>query len=326
MGTLSATFGNGSFLLWMLEFFLFVIWFYLLIMIFGDLFRDPDTSGVKKVLWTIFVIVIPYVGIFVYLIARGKGMAARSPSRCRRHRTRSMRGSAPRQAPQPQAPIRSAKPRPFSMPAPSTRPSSTTSRPRRSPEHSAAPHRESDRRRKATHVSTDVQSGSTTDLDETGPIDYLVVEFPGNKMTGEGFPAAGRPRRLRHHPHPRSRLRHPRDRRLDHGHRHLRHRRRRTARPGHLPGRLLRSARIGRHRRGHLDPRAGELGRHPRLRERVGRTLRRRPATRRRPARGQRPHPRAGHPRVPRRRRSRHPRHEPRPPHPPLERFVPCQV
>ena len=78
MGTLSATFGNGSVLLWMLEFFLFVIWFYLLIMIFGDLFRDPDTSGVKKVLWTIFVIVIPYVGIFVYLIARGKGMAARS--------------------------------------------------------------------------------------------------------------------------------------------------------------------------------------------------------------------------------------------------------
>lgn len=78
MGTLTSTFGNGSFLLWMLEFFLFVIWFYLLITVFGDLFRDPDTSGVKKVLWTIFVIVIPYVGIFVYLIARGKGMAARS--------------------------------------------------------------------------------------------------------------------------------------------------------------------------------------------------------------------------------------------------------
>jgi len=78
MGTLTETFGNGSFLLWMLEFFLFVIWFYLLIMIFGDLFRDPDTSGGKKVLWTIFVIVLPYLGIFIYLIARGKGMAARS--------------------------------------------------------------------------------------------------------------------------------------------------------------------------------------------------------------------------------------------------------
>ena len=37
-------------------------------------------------------------------------------------------------------------------------------------------------------MSTDVQSGSNTDLDETGPIDYVVVEFPGNKMTGEGFP------------------------------------------------------------------------------------------------------------------------------------------
>ena len=78
MGTLSATFGNGNFLLWMLEFFLFVIWFYLLITIFSDLFRDPETSGGKKALWTIFVIVLPYLGIFVYLIARGKGMAARS--------------------------------------------------------------------------------------------------------------------------------------------------------------------------------------------------------------------------------------------------------
>jgi hypothetical protein len=78
MGTLTANFGNGSILLWMLEFFLFVIWFYLLIMVFGDLFRDADTSGGKKVLWTIFVIVLPYLGIFIYLIARGKGMAARS--------------------------------------------------------------------------------------------------------------------------------------------------------------------------------------------------------------------------------------------------------
>jgi len=37
-------------------------------------------------------------------------------------------------------------------------------------------------------VSTDVRAGSSTNLDETGPIDYLVVEFPGNRMTGEGFP------------------------------------------------------------------------------------------------------------------------------------------
>ena len=78
MGTLNATFGSGDILLWMLQFFLFVIWFYLLIMIFGDLFRDPDTSGGVKALWTIFVIVLPYLGILIYLIARGKGMAARS--------------------------------------------------------------------------------------------------------------------------------------------------------------------------------------------------------------------------------------------------------
>src|SRR3954447_20858668 len=78
MGTVSATFGGGSLLLWMLEFFLFVIWFYLLIAIFADIFRNHDASGVQKAFWVIFVVVLPYLGILVYLIARGKRMAARS--------------------------------------------------------------------------------------------------------------------------------------------------------------------------------------------------------------------------------------------------------
>jgi hypothetical protein len=78
MGTVSATFGSGSFLLGMLQFFLFLIWFYLLIVIFGDIFRDRETSGGAKALWVVFVVVLPYLGILVYLIARGKGMAARS--------------------------------------------------------------------------------------------------------------------------------------------------------------------------------------------------------------------------------------------------------
>jgi predicted membrane channel-forming protein YqfA (hemolysin III family) len=75
----SATdFGNGSVFLWMLEFFLFVIWFWLLIFIFSDLFRDHEASGVVKVLWVIVLIVLPYVGILFYLIFRGHGMAKRS--------------------------------------------------------------------------------------------------------------------------------------------------------------------------------------------------------------------------------------------------------
>lgn len=60
----------------MLLFFVFVVWFWLLIMIFGDLFRR-DTSGVAKVCWTVFLIVFPYLGVLVYLLTQGRGMAER---------------------------------------------------------------------------------------------------------------------------------------------------------------------------------------------------------------------------------------------------------
>ena len=72
------SFGNGDVLLWMFEFFLFVIWFWLLLTIFTDLFRDHELSGGVKALWVIFVIVLPFVGILIYLIARGHGMADRA--------------------------------------------------------------------------------------------------------------------------------------------------------------------------------------------------------------------------------------------------------
>jgi hypothetical protein len=58
----------------MLWFFLFFIWIWLLISVFADIFRSDDLSGWGKALWTIFVIVLPYLGVFVYLIARGKTM------------------------------------------------------------------------------------------------------------------------------------------------------------------------------------------------------------------------------------------------------------
>ena len=57
-----------------LWFFLFVIWIWLLISVFGDIFRSDDLSGGGKALWLIFVILLPYLGVFVYLIARGKEM------------------------------------------------------------------------------------------------------------------------------------------------------------------------------------------------------------------------------------------------------------
>jgi Short C-terminal domain/Phospholipase_D-nuclease N-terminal len=62
----------------MLGFFLLIIWFWLLIIIFSDIFRSRDLSGWAKALWSIFVIILPFLGIFVYLIARGGKMHERA--------------------------------------------------------------------------------------------------------------------------------------------------------------------------------------------------------------------------------------------------------
>jgi hypothetical protein len=62
----------------MLIFFAWVIWFWLLITVFSDLFRRHDISGWAKAGWTALVIVLPYFGVFIYLIAQGKHMAERS--------------------------------------------------------------------------------------------------------------------------------------------------------------------------------------------------------------------------------------------------------
>src|SRR5438034_2573837 len=65
----------------MFIFFAWVIWFWLLITIFGDIFRRHDIGGGAKVLWLIFVIVLPFLGVFIYLIANNKGMTARGLER-----------------------------------------------------------------------------------------------------------------------------------------------------------------------------------------------------------------------------------------------------
>ncbi len=70
-----ADFGTGQVFLSMMYFFLFFIWIWLLIVVFSDIFRSHDLGGVAKALWVIFVIVVPYLGVFVYLIARGHKMS-----------------------------------------------------------------------------------------------------------------------------------------------------------------------------------------------------------------------------------------------------------
>ena len=61
----------------MLWFFAFFIWIYLLIMVLSDIFRSDDLSGWGKALWTIFVIILPLIGVLAYLIARGDSMQKR---------------------------------------------------------------------------------------------------------------------------------------------------------------------------------------------------------------------------------------------------------
>jgi len=62
----------------MLFFFCFVIWIWILFTVFADLFRRRDIGGWGKTGWIIFVIVLPYLGVFVYLIAEHKGMTERA--------------------------------------------------------------------------------------------------------------------------------------------------------------------------------------------------------------------------------------------------------
>ena len=64
----------------MLIFFAFFIWIWILVTVFSDLFRRKDISGWGKTGWIIFVIVLPYLGVFVYLIAEHKGMTERTIS------------------------------------------------------------------------------------------------------------------------------------------------------------------------------------------------------------------------------------------------------
>jgi Phospholipase_D-nuclease N-terminal len=71
-------FSFTNFLMDVLAVFVFVVWFWLLITVYADLFRRRDISGWGKALWVIVVLVAPYIGVFAYLISQGGGMAERN--------------------------------------------------------------------------------------------------------------------------------------------------------------------------------------------------------------------------------------------------------
>ncbi|MBJ7905710.1 SHOCT domain-containing protein [Streptomyces sp. DSM 110735] len=67
----------------MLWFFLWIMWFFLLFKVIVDIFRDDDLHGWAKAGWLVFVVLLPFLGVFVYVVARGKGMGGRE----RKHMT-----------------------------------------------------------------------------------------------------------------------------------------------------------------------------------------------------------------------------------------------
>ncbi|MGY1455527.1 SHOCT domain-containing protein [Streptomyces sp. SS8] len=75
----------GAFLTF-LWFFLWVVWLILLFKVITDVFRDHELNGWGKAGWLVFVIVLPYLGVLVYLVARGKGMSEREVRRARTER------------------------------------------------------------------------------------------------------------------------------------------------------------------------------------------------------------------------------------------------
>jgi hypothetical protein len=68
--------------------FLWIIWFWLLFSVFADIFRRHDLSGLGKTAWIVFAIVLPYLGVFVYLITQNVGMTERNLQRARAERDR----------------------------------------------------------------------------------------------------------------------------------------------------------------------------------------------------------------------------------------------
>jgi ABC-type multidrug transport system fused ATPase/permease subunit len=70
--------GTGEFLLWMLEIFAFVLLFWMLFVVLTDIFRRHDIHGGLKAFWIVFVIFLPLLGILVYVISQGHGMAQRA--------------------------------------------------------------------------------------------------------------------------------------------------------------------------------------------------------------------------------------------------------
>jgi hypothetical protein len=80
----AAEFGTGQVFWSLLWFFMFMLWIWLVVAVFADIFRSQDLSGWSKALWSLLIIVLPYLGVFIYVIARGASMGDRALATSRR--------------------------------------------------------------------------------------------------------------------------------------------------------------------------------------------------------------------------------------------------
>jgi hypothetical protein len=82
-----AAYSFGDVMWSMFVFFMWILWFWLLFTVFGDLFSRHDISGWAKAGWAVFVIILPFLGVFIYLIAEGKAMGERAAQRAQSQKT-----------------------------------------------------------------------------------------------------------------------------------------------------------------------------------------------------------------------------------------------
>ena len=153
--------------LWtLLVFFAWVIWFWLLITVFADVFRRHDIGGGAKTLWIIFVIILPFLGVFIYLLTQNDGMTQRNAERAGAQqaqfdqyvRATARSGGAA-------AEIEKAK----------------------GLLDSGCDHAGRVRRHQAEGARVVLRE--ERGMEEIGPVDYVIVAFPGNRFRGEIAPA-----------------------------------------------------------------------------------------------------------------------------------------
>ena len=173
-----AEFGTGQVFLSMMYFFLFFIWIWLLIVVFGDIFRSHDLGGLAKALWVIFVIVVPYLGVFVYLIARGHKMSEHAAA---------SRPGAGRRAARLHPERRSARTEHGRRAGPTGRSQGQGRHLRRRVRAGQGQGDPPDRTESPPTAQRNGVTMTETSLDELGPVDYVVVEFPAGatNFTGE---------------------------------------------------------------------------------------------------------------------------------------------